>query len=138
MGRSTFGLKILASDKVFFEGRSPFLVVPQEDGEKAIMPHHEDMMMAIVPGEMRFQKDDGTWQKAAVSSGFVQIINNRVTVLVLTAEKPEEIDIRRAKEAKERAVEQLRQKQSQQQYYRTQASLARAMSRLRVSKNINL
>ena len=50
-------------------------------------------------------------------------------------EKPEDIDVRRAREQKERAEEQLRQKQSIQQYYHTQASLARAMNRLRLSQD---
>ena len=64
---------------------------------------------------------------------FAQVINNRVSILVDTAEHPEEIDVRRAREAKERAREQLRQKQSIQEYYMSKASLARAMSRLRYS-----
>ena len=50
-------------------------------------------------------------------------------LLVIT---PEEIDIARAQEAKERALEKIRQKQSIQEYYHTQASLSRAMARLRV------
>ena len=61
------------------------------------------------------------------------MINNRVTILVDTAEKPEEIDIKRAKEARERAEEQLRQKQSMQEYYTSKASLTRAMLRLRAT-----
>ena len=68
-----------------------------------------------------------------VGTGFAQVINNRVSILVDTAEHPEEIDVRRAREAKERAREQLRQKQSIQEYYMSKASLARAMSRLRYS-----
>ena len=67
-------------------------------------------------------------------TGFAQIINNRAMVIVDTCESPEEIDVRRAEEAKERAQEQLRQKQSIQEYYRSKASLARAMSRLKVAK----
>ena len=67
-------------------------------------------------------------------TGFAQIINNRATVLVDTCEYPEEIDIRRAKEAKERAEEQLRQKQSIQEYHRSKASLARAMERLKAGR----
>ena len=67
--------------------------------------------------------------------GFVEIVNNRVTLIVDTAEKPEDIDVRRAQEQKERAEERLRQQQSIQQYYHTQASLARAMNRLRVSQD---
>ena len=62
-----------------------------------------------------------------------QVINNRVSVLVDTAEHPDEIDVRRAKEAKERAKEQLRQEQSIREYHMSKASLARAMSRLRYS-----
>ena len=57
--------------------------------------------------------------------------NNRVTLLVETAEKPEEIDVRRAEEAKQRAEERLRQKQSMVEYRTTQAALARALSRLK-------
>lgn len=69
---------------------------------------------------------DGTeWKEIAVGTGFAEIVNNRVTLIVDTAEKPEDIDVRRAREQKERAEEQLRQKQSIQQYYHTQASLAR-------------
>ena len=54
-------------------------------------------------------------------------MNNRATVIVDTCESPEDIDVRRAKEAKERAEERLRQKQSIQEYYRSKASLARAV-----------
>ena len=78
--------------------------------------------------------EKGKWVDIAVGAGFMEIVNNRVTMLVDTAERPEEIDIRRAEEAKERAEEQLRQKQSIQEYYHSQASLARAMNRLKVSK----
>ena len=51
-------------------------------------------------------------------------------------ERPEEIDIRRAEEARDRAEEQLRQQQSIVEYHRSQAALARAMTRLRVTKNL--
>ena len=59
------------------------------------------------------------------------VANNRVTVPADTVERPEEVDANRAKEALERAQERLRQKQSIQEYYHTQASLSRAMARLR-------
>ena len=61
------------------------------------------------------------------------MINNRATVIVDTCEYPEEIDLRRAQEAKERAEEQLRQKQSIQEYHMNQMALARAMTRLKVT-----
>ena len=132
----TFGLKIIASDKVFYEGRCRKLIIPAPDGQKGILPNHENMVIAIVVGTAKVQlAGEDEWRDLAVGTGFAEIVNNRVTLLVDTAERPEDIDIRRAQEQQERAEEQMRQKQSIQEYYHTQASLARAMTRLRVAQD---
>ena len=132
----TFGLKIIASDKVFYEGRCRKLIIPAPDGQKGILPNHENMVIAIVVGTAKVQlAGEDEWRDLAVGTGFAEIVNNRVTLLVDTAERPEEIDIRRAQEQRERAEEQMRQKQSIQEYYHTQASLARAMNRLRLARD---
>ena len=132
----TFGLKIIASDKVFYEGRCRKLIIPAPDGEKGILPNHENMVIAIAVGTAKVQlAGEEEWRELAVGTGFAEIVNNRVTLLVDTAERPEDIDVRRAQEQQERAEEQMRQKQSTQEYYHTQASLARAMTRLRVAQD---
>lgn len=131
---NTFGLSIVASDKVFFRGRGINIVIPAQDGQVSILAHHADMMITVVPGEMRFQTEDEQWHEAIVGNGFAQIINNRVSLFADSIEKPEDIDEKRAKEALERAEEQLRQKQSMQEYYVSKASLARAMARMKASK----
>lgn len=129
---STFGLKIIATDKIFYDGKCSIVIVPALDGELAIMSHHESMVIATKMGELRFQtQEKDKWNRVIVGLGFVHIGNNRVTMLVDTAERPEDIDKLRAKRALERAKEQLRQKQSIQEYHISQASLARAMVRLR-------
>jgi F-type H+-transporting ATPase subunit epsilon len=74
---------------------------------------------------------DDDWTKAVVGVGCVYISHNRVIMLVDTAERPEDIDRVRAEAALERAKEQLRQKQSIQEYHVSQASMARAMLRLK-------
>ena len=131
---NTFFLKIIAANRVFYQGRVRSVIIPEFDGQKEILAHHEDMVIAVDEGEMKFQEENSTeWIHAVIGIGFNQIIKNRVTLLVETAEKPEEIDILRAQEAKERAMEQLRQKQSIQEYYHSSASLARAMTRLKVT-----
>ena len=135
MATNTFYLKVIAANRVFYSGRCRSIIVPEFDGQKEILAHHEDMVIAVDEGEMRFQPEGSdNWEYAVVGMGFVEIVNNRVTLLVDTAEKPEEIDIRHAQEQKERAEERIRQKQSIQEYYHSQASLARAMNRLRVSQ----
>ncbi len=131
----TFGLKIIASDKVFYEGRCRKMTIPAADGEIGILPNHENMIIAIVVGIGRVEIEEGKPLEVALGGGFAEIVNNRVTLIVDTAEKPEDIDIRRAREQRERAEEQLRQKQSIQEYYHTQASLARAMNRLKLAQD---
>ena len=78
--------------------------------------------------------EEGSWVDIAVGAGFAEVVNNRVTILVDTAERPEEIDVRRAEEAKERAEERLRQKQSIREYHLSKAALARAMARLKATR----
>ncbi|HAX50731.1 ATP synthase F1 subunit epsilon [Muricomes intestini] len=130
----TFGLKIIASDKIFYEGRCRKLILPAPDGEIGILANHENAVIALGVGDARLEHEEGQWVEIALGEGFAEIVNNRVTILVDTAERPDEIDVHRAEEAKERAEERLRQKQSTQEYYQTQAALARAMNRLRISQ----
>ena len=121
---SKFYLKVISSNRIFYEGFCTCLIIPSVDGEKAIMAHHEEVIVAVDNGEMRMQKEEGgEWNYA--------VANNRVTVLADTVERPEEVDANRAKEALERAQERLRQKQSIQEYHMTQAAMARALTRLK-------
>ena len=129
---SKFYVKIISSNRIFYEGFCHCLIIPAVDGEQAIMAHHEETIIAVQNGEMRMQKEDGgEWSYAVLGKGFCMAANNRVTVLADTVERPEEVDVNRAKEALERAQERLRQKQSIQEYHMTQAAMARALTRLK-------
>lgn len=129
---SKFYLKVISSNHIFYEGFCTCLIIPSVDGEKAIMAHHEEVIVAVDNGEMRMQKEEGgEWSYAVLGKGFCMVANNRVTVLADTVERPEEVDANRAKEALERAQERLRQKQSIQEYHMTQAAMARALTRLK-------
>ena len=129
---SKFYVKIISSNRIFYEGFCHCLIIPAVDGEQAIMAHHEETIIAVQNGEMRIQKEEGgEWSYAVLGKGFCMAANNRVTVLADTVERPEEVDVNRAKEALERAQERLRQKQSIQEYHTTQAAMARALTRLK-------
>jgi len=129
---SKFYLKVISSNRIFYEGFCTCLIIPSVDGEKANMAHHEEVIVAVDNGEMRMQKEEGgEWSYAVLGKGFCMVANNRVTVLADTVERPEEVDATRAKEALERAQERLRQKQSIQEYHMTQAAMARALTRLK-------
>jgi len=73
---STFSLKIISTDKVFYDGKCEYLVIPTIDGEKGILAHHENMVIAVEIGELRFRKPDGEWVTAVVSKGFAEIVKS--------------------------------------------------------------
>jgi len=128
----TFQAHILAADKNFYEGPCVSLTIPTTDGEQGILAYHSDMIAAILPGMLRYQTPDGPVQLAAVSGGMVKIEKNDVLVLVDSVERPEEIDAARARREADEAREAMLQRRSRQEYQLAQATLARAMNRLRV------
>lgn len=129
---NTFQLEIIASDHPFYKGECEMLVFPGIDGEHGILANHQEMVTCLSAGELRFQVD-GEWHYAAVNNGFVEITPKYVVLLADTVERPDEIDVNRANEAKIRAEERLRQKQSIREYYHTQAAMNRAMNRIKVT-----
>lgn len=126
-----FNLKITTCDRSFYSGPCESIVLPAIDGEHGVLADHEPMVTAIVSGECRFTAN-GKQNIIAVGQGFAEIKPEQVEVIVDTAEYPEEIDERRAEEAKIRAEEAMRQKQSILEYNHSQAALSRAMTRLKV------
>ena len=128
----TFLVHILAADRSFYEGPCVSLTIPASDGEMGILAHHSSMIAAILPGVLRYQIPGQPVQLAAVSPGRVKVEKNEVLVLVDSAERPEEIDALRAKREADEAREALLQRRSRQEHQLAQATLARAMNRLRV------
>lgn len=128
----SFQVHILAADKNFYEGPCVSLTIPTSDGELGILAHHSSMIAAIQPGTLRYQVPGQPPRLAAVSPGMVKVENNDVLVLVDSAERPEEIDAARAKREADEAREALLQKRSRQEHQIAQATLARALNRLRV------
>ncbi|MBO5552485.1 MAG: ATP synthase F1 subunit epsilon [Lachnospiraceae bacterium] len=132
----TFATQIISSDGMFYFGRLKALVIPAVDGEMGVLPGHEEMIIALKEGILRYQDGKEKWHRASIGRGTIQFANNRCTIVVDTAEKPEEIDVKRAMEAKKRAEEKLQHSLSEREYRLMRASLARALTRLKlVEKN---
>ena len=129
----TFHLEIIATDRIFFSGEVEHLVITAIDCLIGIMAGHEPLVTSLPTGELKYMVN-GEWKYAAISEGFIQVMPDSSIILADTCELPEEIDIKRAEEAKERAEELLRQKQSIKEYYETQAALNRAINRLKISQ----
>lgn len=75
---NSFYLKVISANRIFFSGKCESVVVPEFDGEKEILAHHENMVIAINRGDMRFKPEgESEWQEAVVGMGLVEIMNNR-------------------------------------------------------------
>ncbi len=130
---STFKLRVVASNKIFFDGEVQQLVIPVAgDGLKGFLANHENTVAPIEFGEMKITDAEGHEIVAFVGSGFIEYFDNSADVVCISVEPPEEIDERRAREAKERAEDKLRQRISLREYHQSQADLTRAMERIKV------
>lgn len=130
-----FELSILAADRPFYVGKCVSLIVPTLDGKYGVLANHSNTISAIVPGLLEFKLPTGEARTAAVSEGMIKIENNEVLILVDSAERPEDIDVNRARIAAENAKEQLLQKKSIVEYRSASASLARALNRLKIGSD---
>lgn len=128
-----FHLKIVASERTFFEGDCESLVLNTNMGKYGVLAKHESMVVGMEPGQIRYRVN-GTWTEAVNGIGFASIHDNTVVVLVDTVELPEEIDYNRAMEAKRRAEEAIQQKHSIAEYYQGKMALARSMARINAKK----
>lgn len=133
--RETFMTHILAADRKFYEGPLESLIVPTNEGQYGILAKHRNVITATVPGVLKYKLPNQEFKTAAVSSGLVKIENGEVLILVDSCERPEEIDVNRAKKAEAKAKEELLQKKSIQEYQSAKLRLARAINRLKVKKS---
>ena len=131
---NTFELHILAAQRDLFDGQAESLIVPTTEGMYGILANHMNMIAGIIPGEITFRPEGGTDTHAFVANGMVTVKDNVVTVLVGAAEYPDEIDVNQAERAAEQAREEILRHKSKRIYAEAQRQLARATSRLKVSK----
>jgi len=102
-----FHLSIVTPEKVYFEAEVKSLTVPGTEGYLGILSNHAPLITVLIPGKIEFRDKDDMISILAVSGGFIEISNNRATILADAAETADEIDIERAREAYEREKRRL-------------------------------
>ena len=125
-----FRLQILTPDKLFFDGETDNLIVRTTVGDKGILARHEDYVAALPIGKMKV-RIDGKFRTAAVSEGTVKVSRDKTVVLVQSCEWADEIDVDRAKAAKEKAEERLKAaEKDNNDYLLAEYKLKRAVNRI--------
>lgn len=131
--KSDFLLRIITPDRLFYENRVEMVEFNTTEGEIGVLPGHIPMTVIVKPGILYITEQEGE-KKAALHTGFAEILPEGVTILAEIIEWPGEIDEGRAKSAQERAEKRLRGKAPNTDYAKAETALQRAMARIEVLK----
>ena len=124
-------LEIITAERKVYDDDVELVVVPGSDGELGILSNHAPLMSTLQPGELVIRKE-GEDTYLAVSGGFIEVLDDRVTVLADAAEKSDEIDEQRALAAMERARDSLANRESTIELEQVAVAMRRAQIRLNV------
>jgi len=134
MELTPFPLIILCPEKDFFRGEVNEVVFSTPEGSIGIMAGHAPLFAAVSEGVLEIYSG-GEWRVAAVGQGFCEISSDKSEFYLDTAEWADEIDVARAREALARAENRIHSTLSRQEYIRTQASMSRALARLKAVRS---
>ncbi|MEW6327371.1 MAG: F0F1 ATP synthase subunit epsilon [Thermodesulfobacteriota bacterium] len=129
-------LEVITPSRAVVREEVDMVAAPGEWGEFGALPNHAAYLTAIRLGELRYKVGNKT-EYAIVSGGFAEIVADRATFLVTSAEKAHEIDVARALKAKERAEQRLQAAAAKREAIdvaRAEAALQRAIWRLKIAE----
>ena len=98
-------VEIVTAEKTIFSGQASLILVPGIEGELGILSSHAPIITELYPGEVLIRNEQEEELSLVLSGGFVEVFNNKVTILADAAERTNEINIEKAKEAIQKAEE---------------------------------
>ncbi len=129
MNNNKLKLNIVTPNRNFYNGDVNMIIVKTVDGEIGILPNHLPLVSILDIGMIDI-KNDSEEKSATINMGFIQVVDNEVSIFTDSAEWPDEIDIDRAREAKERAERRLKEKANELDVNRAELALRRAINRI--------
>lgn len=128
-----FKVEIITPERVFYTGDASMIEFTTTEGDIGVYKNHIPLTAVIAPGIVKITESAGV-KKAAVHTGFAEILGDKVTLLAEIAEWPEEIDKKRAEEAKTRAERRLKVKEAGLDVKRAEIALKKALVRINAVK----
>jgi F-type H+-transporting ATPase subunit epsilon len=129
-----FALEIVTPNRVVFAGEVAAVRVPGSQGGFQVLHSHAPILSSLDVGEITVKDMAGHDRTYASGSGFAEMRDNRMSVVVESAEAREEIDVARARTAQERAANRLKVRGEGVDLIRAEAALRRAINRLHVAR----
>ncbi|MBC8467075.1 MAG: ATP synthase F1 subunit epsilon [Candidatus Marinimicrobia bacterium] len=130
---SNFNLEIVTPIRELDGGQVTYVRCPGLDGSFGVMANHREGIIALAVGEIKVTRN-GKDEFLATSGGFAEIMDDKMKLLVESVETASEIDANRAEKSLERATQRKSEYNSGMDETRIDASLMRAINRIRVSK----
>jgi F-type H+-transporting ATPase subunit epsilon len=129
----TIKVSVVTPDGPVYEADVEMVSTKAKSGELGILPGHIPLVAPLEISAVRLKKE-GKTQYIAISGGFLEVRPDKVTILAQAAERAEDIDVARAKAAKERAERRLQSKDDDIDFKRAELALKRALNRLNVAE----
>jgi F-type H+-transporting ATPase subunit epsilon len=129
----TFQLEIVTPEKMVVKDVVEEMQIPGKNGYLGILPGHAPLITELAVGEISYRKGGQTYY-LSVAWGFAEVLQDKVTILAETAEKPQEINVKRAQESKQKAEEALKTGKTEDDFTRAEDALKRAETRLEVAE----
>jgi F-type H+-transporting ATPase subunit epsilon len=130
---ATYTLEVLTPEKTVLKAEIVSLVAPGTEGFLGVLANHAPLITGLEPGALTLTYPGNRREVYALSGGFLEVSNNRAIVLADAVEKPGEIDVARAEEAKKRARERLKAMDKEVDMDRAELALRKSISRLKLS-----
>lgn len=135
MAEKTFKLEVVTPDRVVLsDDQIVSVTAPGSEGYLGILANHAPLMSELKIGRLDYRRQDGETGAMAISGGFLDVVENEVTVLAEAAELAEEIDVTRAEESRNRAEERIASSAPEIDVERAQLALQKAINRIRVAR----
>jgi F-type H+-transporting ATPase subunit epsilon len=128
-------LVVVTGDRIVYDDRAERVILPAWNGQITILPHHAALLAALEPGELVVRSGPRE-EVLVIGGGFVEVSDDRVTVLADSAERAEEIDVARAEAARRRAELAMRRYRGRPEYAAAHDALRRSRARLRVARRL--
>ncbi len=132
MAEKKLTVEVVTPERSVVKREIDSLVVPASEGYLGVLPGHAPLVTGLQIGVV-YMKNEGREDTMAISGGFMEVINDRVTIMPDTAETGTEIDVERARRARERAEERLEKRPEGLDVARAEAALQRALARLKAA-----
>lgn len=135
----TLRLDIVTPERVVYSNDNVSMVIARAiDGELGILPNHAPLITALEIAPLRIKYDDETETQISLGGGFMDVQDNQVVILANVAEVADEIDLKRAEAAKERAEDRLQNVNEFTDVQRAELALRRALVRIKVAGQVKI